>query len=138
MAITLTAVAATDKRMMNLEKDFCLLKAMRLAMNKARFNGMVLVNTKTNGWQVDKFDKFIEQAYNKYIQECCTFKKSIQLNEIFFSFFSFFLLLIFSCTNSNARCCLHEYQKHQAVFTKQPAECTHTQFKFIGFDGTAF
>jgi hypothetical protein len=37
MAITLTAVAAVDKRMMNLEKDFCLLKAILLPMNNGRF-----------------------------------------------------------------------------------------------------
>jgi hypothetical protein len=49
MAITLTAVAATDKRMMNLEKDFCRLKAMRFPMNSEKFNGMVLVRFKTTG-----------------------------------------------------------------------------------------
>jgi hypothetical protein len=32
MAIMLTAVAATESRMMNLEKLCCLLKAMRLAI----------------------------------------------------------------------------------------------------------
>lgn len=37
MAITLKAVAAADKRIMNLENDFCLLKAIRLAISKAIF-----------------------------------------------------------------------------------------------------
>jgi hypothetical protein len=37
IAITLNAVAATDKRIINREKDFCLLKAIRRAISKARF-----------------------------------------------------------------------------------------------------
>lgn len=34
---TLMTVAAMDRRMMNLEKDFCWLKAIRLAINEDRF-----------------------------------------------------------------------------------------------------
>jgi hypothetical protein len=37
MAVTLKAVAVTDKRIMNREKDFCRLNAMRCAMNKDSF-----------------------------------------------------------------------------------------------------
>jgi len=46
MAITLTEVAAMDKRIMNPENDFCRLKAMRLAMSKARFNDFDLMSSK--------------------------------------------------------------------------------------------
>ena len=37
MAVTLKAVAVTDKRIMNREKDFCRLNAIRWAMNKDKF-----------------------------------------------------------------------------------------------------
>lgn len=38
IAATLTAVAATDKRMINLEKEGCRLNAILLAILKATFN----------------------------------------------------------------------------------------------------
>ena len=63
MAATLTAVAAMDKRIMNLEKDFCLLKAIRFPMNNARFNGMVLVSFKTTGNRMKKWKKFKGSKY---------------------------------------------------------------------------
>ena len=47
IAITLNAVAAVDKRMMNLEKDFCLLKAIRLAISKAKFKCRYLMVVKS-------------------------------------------------------------------------------------------
>ena len=37
MDITLNAVAVTDKRIINREKDFCRLNAMRLAMYNDKF-----------------------------------------------------------------------------------------------------
>jgi hypothetical protein len=45
--LPLNAVAPAERRMMNLEKDFCLLKAMRLAMSKAMFNLIVFEWFKT-------------------------------------------------------------------------------------------
>jgi hypothetical protein len=41
MAATLIVVAATASRMINLEKDCCRLKAMRLAINEDIFNGFI-------------------------------------------------------------------------------------------------
>jgi len=38
MAITLMAVAATARRMINLEKECCLLKAILRAIKEERFN----------------------------------------------------------------------------------------------------
>jgi hypothetical protein len=42
MAITLMAVAAMASRMMNLEKECWLLKAIRLAINLEKFNRQIL------------------------------------------------------------------------------------------------
>ena len=46
MAATLMAVAAMARRIINREKDCCLLKATRLAMNAAIFNDRDLENQK--------------------------------------------------------------------------------------------
>ena len=48
MAATLNAVAATDKRMINLEKDCSLLKAIRLAMVIAMLKMGICLSRKTN------------------------------------------------------------------------------------------
>lgn len=44
MAATLKAVAAVARRMINPEKDFCLLNAMRLAKNVASCMGAKVMN----------------------------------------------------------------------------------------------
>jgi len=49
IAATLNVVAAIDKRIMNLEKDRCLLKAIRLAMSNENPNGMILVKIRMAG-----------------------------------------------------------------------------------------
>ena len=47
MAATLNAVAATDKRIINREKDGCLLKAIRLAMIVAMLKITICLCRKT-------------------------------------------------------------------------------------------